>query len=72
MTTLDTQMLAAHAAADTPALIGLYAQAADVAADVDSACFYLTHAFVFALEVGDARAQALRARLVHYGRETPD
>lgn len=72
MSYLDAQMLAAHGMADTFALIGLYTQAADAAVDVDSECFFLTHAFVFALEEGDARAQTLRARLVHHGRETPD
>jgi hypothetical protein len=72
MSSLDARMLAAHAAADTSALIGLYEQAADAVADVDSTCFFLTHAFVFALEAGDPRAHALRARLVSHGRETPD
>ena len=62
-------MLAAHAAQDAGALITLYTQAADDAPDIDAACFYLTHAMVFALEAGDARAGALRQRLVVEGRE---
>ena len=73
MNALHTDMLAAHAAGDTQALVTLYSQAADAAAsDVDAACFFLTHAYVFALELGDARAAPLRAQLVAHCRETPD
>ncbi|UWR20947.1 hypothetical protein [Sulfitobacter sp. S190] len=66
---LDDALIAAHAADDADALITLYTRAADGAQDEDRACFYLTHAMVFALEAGDARAQTLRARLVSCGRE---
>ncbi|KIN66508.1 hypothetical protein [Sulfitobacter donghicola] len=69
MITLHTLMLEAHAADDKGALIGLYTQAADRADDVDAECFFLTHAYVFALEAADPRAQDLRARLVTHGRE---
>ncbi len=72
MTDLDAQLLAAHAAGDHVALVTLYTQAADAAPDWDRACFFLTHAYVFALEKGDARATVLRAQLVSHGRETPD
>ncbi|MCX7565272.1 hypothetical protein OS189_02805 [Sulfitobacter sp. F26169L] len=72
MNALHAELLAAHEANDTAALIGLYAQAADHAEDVDAACFFLTHALVFALEAGDSRAQQLRARLVRHGRELAD
>lgn len=66
---LDAQLLAAHGARDGPALIGLYSQAA-LGANSDTACgFYLTHAYVFALETGDPRAADLRAKLVAMGRE---
>lgn len=68
--TLDEQMLRAHDAADHRALVGLYTQAADGANDLDAACFYLTHAYIFALEQGDDRATALHARLKAEGRET--
>lgn len=71
MSVSDDDLLAAHACGDTGALITLYTQAAEAAADVDTACFFLTHAHVFALELGDARAADLRARLVAHGRETP-
>ena len=72
MNNLHAQMLDAHTANDAYALISLYTQAADAATDVDAACFFLTHAFVFALEAGDARASSLRARLVQHGREVAD
>ncbi|WGW02703.1 hypothetical protein [Tropicibacter oceani] len=69
MTPLDDRLLAAHARDDRAALVGLYTQAADSASTLDAACFYLTHAYVFALELGDARARDLHARLVAEGRE---
>lgn len=72
MNDLHAQMMAAHGAGDLPALVTLYSAAADAAPDVDTACFYLTHAYVFALELGDARVTDLRARLVAQGREPAD
>ena len=66
---LDAQMIAAHEARDLPALVRLYTQAADAANDVDAACFYLTHAYIFALDAGAAEAPALHARLKAHGRE---
>lgn len=68
---LDAALLAAHEARDLPALIGLYAEAADAAETETARGFYLTHAYVFALEHGDARAAELRRRLAGMGRETP-
>jgi hypothetical protein len=66
--TLDAALLAAHAAGDQRALVGLYGTAGAQAA-ANAAAFYLTHAYVFALEAGDPRAAALHARLVEMGRE---
>jgi hypothetical protein len=68
--TLDTALLDAHARGDRAALIALYADAADAAMDPTARAFYLTHAYVFALEAGDARAAPLKARLVRDGAET--
>jgi uncharacterized protein HemY len=68
---LEQALLAAHAAQDLPALVTLYTTAADAAAsrqDHDAACFYLTHAFVFALEAGAPEAPALNKRLADQGR----
>lgn len=70
MNDLDARLLAAHAADDRRALAELYAEAADKAEDHDAACFYLTHAYVFALELGHPLAPVLRQRLVAAGRET--
>lgn len=69
---LNDALLDAHARCDGAALITLYTDAAqaalaqgqDVAAD-----FYLTHAYVFALERGDDRAAHLHSRLKERGRE---
>jgi len=66
---LDDALLAAHAARDSPRLIGLYAEAASSAKGAAGA-FYLTHAYVFALESGDPRAPDLKARLVAMGADT--
>lgn len=69
MSDLHEQMLAAHAARDQKALISLYAAAADSANNLDAACFFLTHAYVFALEAGAPQARNLHARLKRHGRE---
>ncbi|MEQ8257142.1 MAG: hypothetical protein RH980_13940, partial [Roseovarius confluentis] len=61
---LDNAMIAAHEAHDSSALIQLYTKAADTANDLDASCFYLTHAYVFALEAGAPDARRLHARLV--------
>lgn len=71
MSALDDALLAAHAADDRAQLITLYTQAADEASSPDAEGFYLTHAFVFALEAGHPAAAALRARLVAAGRDEP-
>ena len=69
---LDAALLKAHADQDGPALVRLYARAADMAetvGDIEAMCFYLTHAYVFALEIDDPTADALHARLKAEGRE---
>lgn len=68
MTVLNAEIIAAHASGDHAALMTLYTQAADAAADLDTACFYLTHAYIFALELGHADVPTLYARLAHHGR----
>lgn len=69
MNTLDARLLAAHAAGDTSALVALYAEAAQQAQDEDAAAFFLTHAYVYALDVGHPDASALHAQLVAMGRD---
>ncbi|WP_299350270.1 hypothetical protein [uncultured Shimia sp.] len=66
---LDQRLLKAHASHDRAALVSLYTEAADQAQDETELGFFLTHAYVFALEINDARADALRQRLRHMGRE---
>lgn len=65
---LNAALLAAHARGDHRALVTLYTQAADEAPDVDSCCFFLTHAYIFALEQGHPDAAALHDRLAAAGR----
>ncbi|MEP1205806.1 MAG: hypothetical protein ABJM29_12385 [Rhizobiaceae bacterium] len=71
---LDAQLLLAHERRDHAALVALYAQAADqreAANDIEATCFFLTQAFIFALECGDPQVEILNRRLVAYGREEP-
>ena len=66
---LDARILAAHDADDRRALVRLYAQAADIANDVDAECFFLTYAYIYALEMGAPETEDLYARLKAHGRE---
>jgi hypothetical protein len=70
MTGLFDRLLEAHARGDARALITLYTEAAETANDPVAHGFYLTHAYVFALEQGDPRARDLHARLKAQGRES--
>ena len=68
---LETALLDAHARQDTAALVNLYTiagNAAEQRQDEDAAGFYLTHAFIFALETGAPSAPELNARLAAKGR----
>lgn len=72
-TDLHSALLRAHANGDDTSLIALYSQAGDAAndrQDIDAACFFWTHAYVFALAKGDARAAELHALLKSHGRES--
>ncbi len=66
---LDAALLAAHAADDRRALVALYTQAAEAANAADATGFYLTHAYIFALDTGHPQAARLHARLKTEGRE---
>lgn len=71
---LDAALIAAHEAEDLALLTTLYQEAADAAeraGKTDAACFYLTHAYVFALQSGSDVARALNERLSELGREAP-
>jgi len=68
---LDAALLAAHDRHDLAELVRLYTLAGDTAdrqGDEDAACFYLTQAFVFALESGAPEAASLNRRLAEKGR----
>lgn len=69
MIDLDARLLAAHEEGNLRHLVALYAQAADEAATEDAAGFYLTQAYIYALDCGDPAAATLHARLLQMGRE---
>ena len=69
MKTLHDALLLAHRSDDKPALVELYAQAADATNQRIERQFFLTHAYVFALEIGSPRAEVLRRILVDLGSE---
>ena len=69
---LNRELLAAHERRDGAALAELYAETADLAeaaGQVDRACFFLVHAYVYALENGHPLAEPVRERLRRHGRE---
>ena len=65
---LDARLLAAHDAGDGVALVGLYTAAANAAQDIETECFFLTHAWIFALETNCPATDELHARLLKHGR----
>ena len=72
MSNLDQDLIRAHQANDLDKLVELYQQAADDSFgrnDIDAGCFYLTHAYIFALECNHPNACLIHSRLVYYGRE---
>ena len=68
MSDLEAALLAAHKNDDVPGLALLYAEAASVVTG-EQAAFYLTHAYVFALEAGMAEAEVYYTKLKSWGRE---
>ena len=72
LTQLDHEILAAHADGDAARLPALYRQAGEaMLADgkVNTGCFYLTHAYIYALEAGFPMARDIHQILVSHGRE---
>ena len=67
--TLDQRLLDAHSRDDRTALVTLYHEAAQVASDT-AQYFYLTHAYIFALETGHPLTSKLYNELKAAGRET--
>jgi len=69
---IDCALLAAHAANNKAKLVGLYRKAGDMmlaSGRVDAGCFYLTHAYIFALDCGAPEAAEIHQTLIAYGRE---
>lgn len=66
---LNATLLAAHAAGDLAALVTHYTRAAELAHEAAAEGFFLTIAYVYALETGHPAAPALHARLKAAGRE---
>lgn len=74
---LDRILLKEHAdGADPGRLSALYREAGmlrEADGAIDAACFLYTHAFVYALEAGNAALiDSLRSALVRHGREEPE
>lgn len=67
MSDLDHRLLAAHASGTPATLARLYREAGEATQGTPRA-FYLTHAFVFALEAGLPDAAAIEADLQAMGR----
>ena len=69
---LEHKLQYAHERGDNLALVDLYTRLADIHEsnrEIDAACFFLTHAYVYALEsASDAQASLLQ-RLRTYQRE---
>ena len=66
---LDDRLLNAHETGDRRSLVALYREAADSASAAEARGFYLTHAYVYALEQGDPAVPELHALLCAMGRE---
>ena len=66
---LQARILAAHGAGDRAALAALYEEAARAQAAEDARAFFLTQAYVLALEAGAPAAGPLGRELVAMGRE---
>lgn len=64
---LNEQLLAAHATQDKAALVRLYGDAAKIAPNDRVRGYYLTFAYVFALEINDPATSHLHAQLCAIG-----
>lgn len=67
---LDQRLLDAHARDDRMALVQLYKDASSVSNSEDAKYFYLTHAYIFALDTGHPLTSELHALLKTAGRES--
>lgn len=68
---LEAVLLEAHAREDHASLITHYDKASLLAErenDMDRAAFFATYAWIYALELGEARAAQLESRLRKWGK----
>ena len=68
----EQRLQQAHEAGDTALLSALYgknAETHEANGDIDAACFYLTQAYIFALDAGLPTAAEYNKRLTAYGRD---
>ena len=69
---LNAAVLAAHKDGDSAKLVGLYSLAGNLMVEfgrVEEGCFFLTQAYVYALELGLPAADSIQATLVSLGRD---
>ena len=69
MNDANAKLLAAHASGDTAQLVALYRDTARAADTEDEVGFYLTFAYIFALESGHPDVETIRSELIAMGRE---
>lgn len=70
---IDLKLQKAIKQHDFSVLSAIYTDAADMCeqrGDIDEACFFLTQAYVHALQQGSLNAATLHQRLMAYGRES--
>ncbi len=65
---LEDQILSAHDRHDHASLVTLYFAAADRCSDIDEECFFLTYAYIYALELNHSALPDLHDRLSKHGR----
>lgn len=65
---LNTALLAAHDRGDKPQLVKLYSLAADQSDSEDERGFFLTQAYIFALDCNDPMRENLRNSLAEMSR----
>lgn len=65
---LHSALLDAHSRDDKAALVTLYSQAADQAGSVDERCYFLTQAYIYALDCAHPNAASLQDALAAQSR----
>ncbi|ABD54805.1 hypothetical protein [Jannaschia sp. CCS1] len=68
----EAALRTARGTGDWSDVIALYLKAAEAEGDPQGTAFYLTHAYIHALEAGDPRVPSLKTRLVALGADVPD